>query len=133
VLLAALVKKQKESKAKKLDRSQMVVYCSDQTHAIVQKATMILGIGFKSVETSPDNRYALQGSDLAEAIAKDVAEGKVCRASRAAVAAVAAVAAAAAVVSAAAAVASSLLTQPTHTQKSPPTHRFRYFCPNWQC
>lgn len=55
----------------------MVVYCSDQTHAIVQKATMILGISFKSITTSPDNNYALQGSDLADAIAKDVAEGLV--------------------------------------------------------
>ena len=47
VLLAALtrIKRKSETTGKKPYREDMVVYCSSETHAIVEKSCMILGIG----------------------------------------------------------------------------------------
>jgi len=53
----------------------MVVYISDQTHAIAQKATMILGLQYRSIKTSISNNFALQASDLEKQIKTDVEAG----------------------------------------------------------
>jgi aromatic-L-amino-acid decarboxylase len=55
-------------------RHKMVVYCADQAHAIIQKATMVLGCIFRAIDTS-DTDLRLTGSALEAAIAKDVAMG----------------------------------------------------------
>ncbi|GMH84070.1 hypothetical protein TL16_g09807 [Triparma laevis f. inornata] len=71
VLLAAAVRKQKAQS----ERTKMVVYVSDQTHAIAQKATMILGIRCRVVKTSIENRFEMQAADLEAAIEEDVKNG----------------------------------------------------------
>jgi aromatic-L-amino-acid decarboxylase len=55
----------------------MVVISSDQAHAIVTKACMVLGIHHCQVPTSHSNDYALQAADLRAAIEKTIAEGRV--------------------------------------------------------
>ena len=62
VILAAIIKAIKKSPL--LRRHEMCVVCSDQTHAIVQKATMILGCQFRSVKTTIAEEYALNVGDL---------------------------------------------------------------------
>ena len=71
VLLAAAVRKEKEQP----ERTKMVVYVSDQTHAIAQKATMILGIKCHVVKTTFENNFAMQAEDLKRTIEEDVKEG----------------------------------------------------------
>ncbi|GMI02927.1 hypothetical protein TrVE_jg10432 [Triparma verrucosa] len=71
VLLAAAVSKQKLQP----ERTKMVVYVSDQTHAIAQKATMILGIRCHVVKTALENNFEMQAADLEAAIEEDVANG----------------------------------------------------------
>ncbi|GMI28291.1 hypothetical protein TrCOL_g13058 [Triparma columacea] len=68
VLLAA-------AKRKDADRSKMVVYISDQTHAIAEKATMIIGTQFRSIKTSPSNNLTLQADDLEKQIKEDIKKG----------------------------------------------------------
>jgi hypothetical protein len=67
VLLAAVVQaQQKATKAgRSLPREKMVVYGSDQTHAIVQKSTMILGIGhYRPIAAAEHDGWALQACPL---------------------------------------------------------------------
>lgn len=73
VLLAAITKAKK--KFPKLTREKMVVYCSDQTHAIVQKATMILGIHFRSIPTSKETNYALNPDRLGANLRRSKKDG----------------------------------------------------------
>ena len=57
-------------------RDSMVIICSDQTHAIIKKACMILGIGhYKQIKTTRENNYALSPLDLEEAILEEVSLG----------------------------------------------------------
>ena len=77
VLLAAIVRMQKQNPTANISRSQMVVYCSDQTHAIVQKATMILGITFRYIKTTKATNYALVPADLSRAVEEDAKKGLV--------------------------------------------------------
>ena len=51
------------------------MYVSDQTHAIAQKATMILGIRCRVVKTSFENGFAMQAADLDKAVEEDVKMG----------------------------------------------------------
>jgi glutamate/tyrosine decarboxylase-like PLP-dependent enzyme len=61
VLLAAVVRAQQRAAGRSLPREKMVVYGSDQTHAIVQKATMILGIGhYRPIAAMESDGWALQ-------------------------------------------------------------------------
>ena len=53
----------------------MVVYVSDQTHAIAQKATMILGIRCRAVRTRFEDGFAMRAVDLDAAIEEDVEKG----------------------------------------------------------
>ena len=73
MLLAAITKAKK--KFPKLTREKMVVYCSDQTHAIVQKATMILGIHFRSIPTSKETNYALNPDRLGANLRRSKKDG----------------------------------------------------------
>lgn len=60
--------------------SSMVVYVSDQTHSIAQKACMVVGIPTSRLRVLPTTRedaYALSPAVLRDAIAKDVAAGLV--------------------------------------------------------
>jgi aromatic-L-amino-acid decarboxylase len=74
-LLAAAVAKAKVTTgagASSARRDRMVVYCSDQTHAIVQKACMVLGIGhLRQIATTASNNWSLPAEALAAAIAAD--------------------------------------------------------------
>lgn len=57
-------------------RDQMVVYCSDQSHAIIEKACMVLGIGhLRTLETTREHNWTLQASALADALQQDVDAG----------------------------------------------------------
>ena len=76
VFLASIARKRKEEKLKEpADRSKMVVYCSDQTHAIVQKATMILGVRAHKIETRDADNYTLRADALNRAIEDDKRRG----------------------------------------------------------
>jgi len=71
VVLLAAAKRASSS----VERSKMVVYISDQTHAIAQKATMILGLQYRSIKTSPSNNFELQADDLEKQIKDDIKNG----------------------------------------------------------
>jgi glutamate/tyrosine decarboxylase-like PLP-dependent enzyme len=59
-------------------RDVMVVYCSDQTHAIVQKACMVLGVGhLRELATTEKGGWGMPSAALAEAIRADRAAGLV--------------------------------------------------------
>ena len=58
-------------------RHRMVVYCSDQAHAVCQKACMVLGLQFRCVPTSKADGFALRGEPLRRAVAADAAAGLV--------------------------------------------------------
>ncbi len=85
ILLAAIIRKQSEQRAannnkfsRNTNRDNLVVFSSDQTHAIIAKACMILGITHhRQVKTSAANYYALQADTLREAIDDEIALGRV--------------------------------------------------------
>lgn len=81
VLLAAAIKKQKELKSSAIgavDRSNMVVFSSDQTHAIIKKACIILGIGHHHVVvTHATHNFAMQVSDLETAVTDEASKGRI--------------------------------------------------------
>lgn len=59
-------------------REDMVVLASDQAHAIVQKACMILGIGHcHIIATKAENCYSLSPSDVRLAIEEEIFNGRV--------------------------------------------------------
>ena len=77
VLLAAILRQQRNADAgKRLERSSMVVYASDQTHTVALKACRILGVQFRTVKTHKSDSYGLQANAVAAAIAKDVRESE---------------------------------------------------------
>jgi aromatic-L-amino-acid decarboxylase len=55
-------------------RSRCVVYCSDQTHAIIKKACMVLGLRCRALPTSVETGFTLRGEVLAAAIDADLAD-----------------------------------------------------------
>ena len=55
ILLAAIAKTKKRLGVKNLERGKCVVYCTDQTHAIVEKSTMILGTKLRKIKTFSEN------------------------------------------------------------------------------
>ncbi len=79
--LAALTRKQEEYETlglPKPSRDNMVVFASDQAHAIIKKACMVLGIGyFCEVPTHAEDDFSLRPSALREAVAREVALGRV--------------------------------------------------------
>lgn len=82
VLLAAIIRKQSQTKsnagAASTNRDNLVVFSSDQTHAIITKACMILGIPHhRNVRTYSAHNYALQAADLRVAIQEEIALGRV--------------------------------------------------------
>jgi len=56
-------------------RSSMVVYGSDQAHAIIEKACMVLGLKHHVIPTAEPHNWTLQATDLAAAIKADLASG----------------------------------------------------------
>lgn len=79
ILAAAcsIQRRAREHRDKVPSRDDMVVICSDQTHAIIKKACMILGIGHhKQVKTYRENNYALSPLDLEEAIQEEISCGR---------------------------------------------------------
>ena len=82
VLLAAIAKTKKRLALKNLERGKCVVYCTDQTHAIVEKSTMILGTKLRKIKTFSENHYALRcdsdkNTQLEDAIRADIRDGLV--------------------------------------------------------
>jgi len=80
VLLAAIAKAKKRLGKKMLERSRCVVYCSDQTHAIVEKSTMILGTKLRKIKTKFKHHYALrcdstENTELEDTIRQDIQDG----------------------------------------------------------
>lgn len=67
-----------ESGSELLPRQNMVVFSSDQAHAIVQKACMVLGVGHHHIiPTSGVDGYALQPGALRAALEEEMARGRV--------------------------------------------------------
>ena len=58
-----------------LRRDLMVVYGSDQTHTIVKKACMILGVRWRALPTTKEYNWSLQPHTLEEALSEDRAKG----------------------------------------------------------
>ena len=77
VLLAAAVRASQRSQDAVLPRHRMVVYCSDQAHAVCQKACMVLGCIFRSVPTTEADGFSMRGAALREAVQADLAAGLV--------------------------------------------------------
>eukprot|EP00929_Paragymnodinium_shiwhaense_P057893 TRINITY_DN28997_c0_g1_i1.p1 TRINITY_DN28997_c0_g1~~TRINITY_DN28997_c0_g1_i1.p1 ORF type:complete len:557 (+),score=88.69 TRINITY_DN28997_c0_g1_i1:55-1671(+) len=77
VLLAATraAQRRKDSTGQDVGRDGFVVYASDQAHAIVTKACMVLGLTFRSVATSEADNFELRGEALARAIEADLTLG----------------------------------------------------------
>jgi aromatic-L-amino-acid/L-tryptophan decarboxylase len=58
-------------------RDNMVVFSSDQAHAIVKKACMVLGIGHhRVIPTSKENNFAMNSEDLRDAVSEELAMGR---------------------------------------------------------
>lgn len=74
--LAALSEVQKNTPASA--REHMVVFASDQAHAIVQKACMILGIGnCRIIPTNAEDRYELSPIALRSVIEEEISFGHI--------------------------------------------------------
>lgn len=58
-----------------LRRDLMVVYGSDQTHTIIKKACMILGVRYRPLPTTANEQWSLQPNVLLEAIKEDRENG----------------------------------------------------------
>jgi aromatic-L-amino-acid decarboxylase len=56
-------------------RDRCVVYSSDQTHAIVRKACMVLGLKCRALPTSATDGFKLRGATVAAACDADLAAG----------------------------------------------------------
>lgn len=81
VLLAALKRAEaaaaSRTRSTVVRRSDMVVYASDQTHTIVKKACIILGVGtYRELPTSAADNWGLQAETLRAAIVEDLAAGR---------------------------------------------------------
>jgi aromatic-L-amino-acid/L-tryptophan decarboxylase len=62
----------------KYSRDNMVVFSSDQAHAIIKKACMVLGIGHhRVVPARKENNFALCPNDLKAAVLEEIALGRV--------------------------------------------------------
>ncbi len=79
--LAALTRVQDQARERGMPvprREDMAVLCSDQAHAIVLKACMILGIGkCVQIPAREENNFALDARDLDEAIQREIESGAV--------------------------------------------------------
>jgi aromatic-L-amino-acid/L-tryptophan decarboxylase len=77
IFLAAIIRKQKETSVG-TSRDNLVVFYSDQAHAIMTKACMVLGIQHRRILPAyKANNFALQPEDLRKAIREEVALGRV--------------------------------------------------------
>ena len=56
-------------------REHCVVYCSDQTHTIIKKACMVLGLRCRPLPTSAADGFALRGATACAAIEEDLKAG----------------------------------------------------------
>ena len=77
VLLAAVVRSTGRGARSEAPpaRHRLVVYCSDQTHAIVQKSTMILGVRLHKISTESRDGHRLRADALERAVSKDRESG----------------------------------------------------------
>jgi len=76
VLLAATRAVQaRTGSGKDVGRERCVVYTSDQAHAIVKKACMVLGLICRVVGTFEADNFEMRGEPLAKAVEADVAAG----------------------------------------------------------
>jgi tyrosine decarboxylase len=75
VLLAATRAAQSRAGTGDAGRERCVVYASDQTHAIVTKACMVLGIRCRAIATTAADGFTLRAADVAAAADADAAEG----------------------------------------------------------
>jgi aromatic-L-amino-acid decarboxylase len=78
VLLAAIVRAQggrqggAGSTSTGVTRGEMVVYGSDQTHAIIEKACLVLGVGhYRQLPTCEEDGWGLRGETLRRAVLSD--------------------------------------------------------------
>jgi aromatic-L-amino-acid/L-tryptophan decarboxylase len=53
----------------------MVIYTSTQTHSLGSKAGLVLGIKVRAIEVYPDDRFALRGEALRDALVEDAKIG----------------------------------------------------------
>ena len=54
----------------------LVIYTTTQTHSLGVKAALVLGLECRSLEVTPEDRFALRGETLRSALAEDAARGK---------------------------------------------------------
>jgi glutamate/tyrosine decarboxylase-like PLP-dependent enzyme len=55
----------------------MVVFASDQAHAIIKKACMVLGIHYSEVPTTIEDNFSLNPKALQEAVLREIDLGRV--------------------------------------------------------
>eukprot|EP00658_Telonema_sp_P-2_P047060 TRINITY_DN3555_c0_g1_i5.p1 TRINITY_DN3555_c0_g1~~TRINITY_DN3555_c0_g1_i5.p1 ORF type:complete len:526 (+),score=107.89 TRINITY_DN3555_c0_g1_i5:44-1621(+) len=72
-ILAALTRAQEADPS--LARHTMEVVTSDQAHAIITKACMVLGLHCRTVPTSIEHHFAMQPADLEQALQESAAQG----------------------------------------------------------
>lgn len=54
-----------------------MIYGTTQTHSLGAKAALILGVEFRAIETKGEDKWALRGMRLGEALEEDRVRGKV--------------------------------------------------------
>ncbi|KAF7789995.1 hypothetical protein EIP86_000943 [Pleurotus ostreatoroseus] len=54
----------------------LVIYTTTQTHSLGVKAALVLGLQCRSLEVSPEDKFALRGTTLRKALEEDKANGK---------------------------------------------------------
>jgi aromatic-L-amino-acid decarboxylase len=60
------------------ERSPLMVYASSQSHSSVEKAALLAGFGRENVRAIPvDGAYAMRPEELASAIERDLADGRI--------------------------------------------------------
>src|SRR5882762_8462154 len=53
----------------------LVIYTTSQTHSLGSKAGLVLGIQVRAIEVSHDDRFALRGDALCNALEEDLKNG----------------------------------------------------------
>lgn len=55
---------------------KLVIYGTTQTHSLGAKAALILGVEFRAIETKGEDKWALRGMRLGEALEEDRVRGE---------------------------------------------------------
>ena len=75
VILAAILKVQNSKEGQHLERDEMVVLGSDQTHTIVKKACRVLGVQYHEIMTDAQEHWGMQQAQVVSGIEQCMGKG----------------------------------------------------------